>query len=69
MTKPKESDFYKKKLQWNCTDIEGVTSNVYPKPCELLPLKEKIECPYPDDKVSIESVQLKTCSFKSVSFF
>ncbi|KAH1151879.1 hypothetical protein GYH30_045405 [Glycine max] len=60
----------KKKLQWNCTDIEGVTSNVYPKPCELLPLKqEKIECPYPDDKVSIESVQLKTCSFKSVSFF
>jgi polygalacturonase len=26
-----------KKLQWNCTDIEGVTSNVVPKPCELLP--------------------------------
>ncbi|KAG5007063.1 hypothetical protein JHK85_025605 [Glycine max] len=59
----------KKKPQWNCTDIEGVTSNVYPKPCELLPLKEKIECPYPDDKLPIESVQLKTCSFKSVSFF
>ncbi|WVZ15750.1 hypothetical protein V8G54_013316, partial [Vigna mungo] len=59
-----------KKLQWNCTDIEGVTSNVYPRPCELLPeKKEKIECPYPDDKVPIESVQLKTCSFKSVSFF
>nr|XP_007152185.1 hypothetical protein PHAVU_004G108800g [Phaseolus vulgaris]ESW24179.1 hypothetical protein PHAVU_004G108800g [Phaseolus vulgaris] len=59
-----------KKLQWNCTDIEGVTSNVYPKPCELLPeKKEKIECPYPDDKVPIESVQLKTCSLKSFPVF
>ncbi|XP_020220160.1 probable polygalacturonase [Cajanus cajan] len=59
-----------KKLQWNCTDIEGVSSNVYPKPCELLPQKEeKIACPYPDDKVPIESVQLKTCSFESVSYF
>ncbi|KAJ1385374.1 Pectin lyase fold/virulence factor [Sesbania bispinosa] len=53
----------KKKLQWNCTDIAGVTNNVNPKPCELLPEKEgKFECPYPNDKLPIESVQLKTCS-------
>ncbi|GAU50619.1 hypothetical protein TSUD_290740 [Trifolium subterraneum] len=59
-----------KKLQWNCTDIQGVTSNVVPKPCELLPEKEeKFSCPFPDDKLPIESVELKTCYFRSVSYF
>ncbi|KAJ1375162.1 Pectin lyase fold/virulence factor [Sesbania bispinosa] len=57
-----------KKLQWNCTHIEGVTSDVYPKPCELLPEKEeKFNCPFPDNTLPIESVKLKTCSFKNVS--
>ncbi|KAF7813052.1 putative polygalacturonase [Senna tora] len=52
-----------KELQWNCTDVEGITSNVTPKACALLPEKEeKFECPFPEDKLPIESVQLKTCS-------
>jgi len=55
----------KKKLPWNCTDVSGVTSNVSPTPCELLPEKEKFECPFPTDKLPIENVQLKTCNFKS----
>ncbi|RYR56132.1 hypothetical protein Ahy_A05g021915 [Arachis hypogaea] len=57
-----------KKLQWNCTDVEGVSSNVSPVPCELLSQKEekKFDCPFPDEKLPIESVMLKTCSFKSV---
>jgi polygalacturonase len=55
----------KKKLPWNCTDVSGVTSNVVPQPCELLPEKEKLECPYPSDKLAIESVKFKTCSFKN----
>ncbi|KAK2458037.1 putative polygalacturonase [Trifolium repens] len=55
----------KKKLPWNCTDVSGVTSNVVPQPCELLPEKEKLECPYPSDKLAIESVKFKTCSYKS----
>ncbi|CAK8573461.1 unnamed protein product [Lathyrus sativus] len=59
----------KKKLPWNCTDVSGVTSNVSPKPCELLPEKEKLDCPFPSDKLPIESVQFKTCSFKSSSFY
>ncbi|KAJ4834232.1 hypothetical protein Tsubulata_018375 [Turnera subulata] len=50
-----------KELQWNCTDISGVTSRVTPKPCAALPEKE-IDCPYPEDKLPIEKVQLKTCS-------
>ncbi|MED6111726.1 hypothetical protein PIB30_055010 [Stylosanthes scabra] len=56
-----------KKLQWNCTDVEGVTSHVSPVPCELLPQKEekKFDCPFPDEKLPIESVMLKTCSLRS----
>ncbi|KAJ7969884.1 Pectin lyase-like superfamily protein [Quillaja saponaria] len=55
-----------KKLQWNCTAIQGTTSNVSPQPCDLLPQKQqKIECPFPNDKLPIESVQLKTCSLSS----
>lgn len=49
-----------KKLQWNCTDVQGVTNRVTPVPCNLLPGKE-IDCPFPEDKLPIEDVQLKTC--------
>ena len=56
----------KKKLQWNCTDVAGVTSNVTPNTCQLLPEKGKFDCPFPNDKLSIENVQLKTCSIKKV---
>ncbi|XP_020209980.1 probable polygalacturonase [Cajanus cajan] len=51
-----------KKLQWNCTDVAGVTSNVTPNPCKLLPQKGKIDCPFPNDKLPFENVQLKTCN-------
>ncbi|XWS61225.1 hypothetical protein CRYUN_Cryun07bG0107500 [Craigia yunnanensis] len=53
-TKPKE-------LQWNCTDVQGVTNRVIPDPCNLLPEKE-IDCPFPEDRLPIEDVKLKTCS-------
>ncbi|CAL5209464.1 unnamed protein product [Lathyrus oleraceus] len=54
-----------KKLPWNCTDVAGVTSNVSPKPCELLPEKEKLDCSFPSDKLPIENVQFKTCFYQS----
>ncbi|KAH7854321.1 hypothetical protein Vadar_012518 [Vaccinium darrowii] len=56
---------FSKKKPWNCSDIEGVTSNVSPQPCSLLPdnapgsLKG---CDFPEDQLPIESVPLKTCS-------
>lgn len=50
-----------KKVQWNCTDIEGMSNNVSPQPCSLLPEKE-ITCAYPTDKLAIDSVQLTTCN-------
>ncbi len=51
----------KKKLPWNCTAIRGVSSQVTPKPCDLLP-EESVDCSFPDDKLAIETVVLKTCS-------
>ncbi|KAK6925865.1 Glycoside hydrolase, family 28 [Dillenia turbinata] len=55
-----------KKLQWNCTDIQGVTSNVSPKPCALLPSKGDDQgCPFPEDRLPIEDLKLKTCSLKT----
>ncbi|KAJ8752852.1 hypothetical protein K2173_008587 [Erythroxylum novogranatense] len=50
-------------LQWNCTDIAGVSSRVTPKPCALLPEKD-IDCPFSEERLPIEDVQLKTCSVK-----
>ncbi|KAL6191254.1 hypothetical protein ACLB2K_037645 [Fragaria x ananassa] len=55
-----------KKVLWNCTDVEGITSNVTPKPCALLPEQQKpINCAFPEDKLAIESVKLMTCSAAS----
>ncbi|KAM3682170.1 hypothetical protein ACB098_12G053000 [Castanea mollissima] len=51
-----------KQLQWNCTDIAGVTSNVTPTPCALLPEKQGVGCAFPTDRLPIDDVQLKTCS-------
>ncbi|CAH9109153.1 unnamed protein product [Cuscuta epithymum] len=56
-----------KELQWNCTDVEGVWSDVSPKPCSLLHEKGTAKCTYPTDKLPIESVDLKTCVVKGVS--
>nr|XP_004298190.2 PREDICTED: probable polygalacturonase [Fragaria vesca subsp. vesca] len=55
-----------KKVLWNCTDVEGITSNVTPKPCALLPEQQKpINCAFPEDKLAIEGVKLMTCSAAS----
>lgn len=59
-----------KELQWNCTDIGGMTSNVSPQPCDLLPNEALGSgCDFPSDVLSIDNVQLKTCklAYKQVS--
>ncbi|AEE78476.1 endo-polygalacturonase-like protein [Arabidopsis thaliana] len=54
-----------KKMQWNCTDVAGVTSRVTPEPCSLLPEKKaqakNVDCAFPSDLIPIESVVLKKC--------
>ncbi|KAJ0662780.1 putative glycoside hydrolase, family 28, pectin lyase/virulence factor [Helianthus annuus] len=54
-----------KKVQWNCTDVSGVSSNVTPEPCDALVDKGSIECEYPSDPVPIDTVQMQTCSFST----
>ncbi|KAL5567916.1 hypothetical protein UlMin_024491 [Ulmus minor] len=48
-------------MQWRCDNVEGVTSSVIPKACDLLPEKLGFNCPYPLDRLPIENVPLKTC--------
>ncbi|KAJ9139846.1 hypothetical protein P3X46_030543 [Hevea brasiliensis] len=54
-----------KNLQWNCADIQGVSNKVTPKPCDLLP-QNATDCTFPDNKLPIETVHLKTCSVKKI---
>ncbi|GER51040.1 pectin lyase-like superfamily protein [Striga asiatica] len=48
---------------WNCEDINGVSSNVNPPACDLLP-EEQDGCSFPSDTLHIDTVELKTCSAK-----
>ncbi|CAI0403029.1 unnamed protein product [Linum tenue] len=50
-----------RELQWNCTNVAGTTSRVTPKPCDELPEKAG-DCPFPEDKLPIDDVVLKSCS-------
>ncbi|PWA72321.1 pectin lyase-like superfamily protein [Artemisia annua] len=58
-----------KKLQWNCTDIAGLSHNVTPKTCTNLVDEGLIECEYPKDLIPIDTVQLQTCSFTAKNQF
>ncbi|XP_022972963.1 probable polygalacturonase [Cucurbita maxima] len=52
-----------KKLQWNCIEIEGFSSDVDPPPCASLAKAAKsIGGDFREDPLLIENVQLKSCS-------
>ena len=54
-----------KKLQWNCTNIEGFSSDVDPPPCApLAKAAKRGGCGFPEDQLPIEKVQLKSCSLE-----
>ncbi|CAA0812936.1 Pectin lyase-like superfamily protein [Striga hermonthica] len=58
----KDKEKKKKKAKgWKCADIEGVSKDVTPEPCDLLP-GTKNSCDFPTDTLAIDTVQLKTCS-------
>ncbi|KAF4383831.1 hypothetical protein F8388_023523 [Cannabis sativa] len=50
-----------KKVQWNCTNVGGISSGVVPTPCELLPQKTT-SCEFPEDVLPVDYVQFRTCS-------
>lgn len=58
-----------KKVQWNCTGVEGVSEKVSPQPCDALVgkgLKGAKGCPYPTSRLPIDDVVLKECSIPEV---
>nr|KYP77147.1 putative polygalacturonase [Cajanus cajan] len=55
-----------KKQPWTCSDIEGITTGVTPKPCNSLPDQgpEKIKaCDFPKENLPIDSLKLKKCAY------
>ncbi|KAK4743894.1 hypothetical protein SAY87_010206 [Trapa incisa] len=53
-----------KKLQWNCTDVIGISSEVVPMPCNLLPdqgREKPVMCAFPEEKLPIEDLEMQTC--------
>ncbi|KAL8138770.1 hypothetical protein V2J09_004771 [Rumex salicifolius] len=55
-----------KKIQWTCTDVEGISSGVSPRPCDQLSdqgNKGLAECDFPYDSLPIDDVELQTCGY------
>ncbi|MBA0640085.1 hypothetical protein Goklo_023058, partial [Gossypium klotzschianum] len=56
-----------KKVPWTYTDVEGITSVVSPRPCDLLPdqgQKKITACDFPAEPLSINRVVLKNCTYR-----
>ncbi|KAL0464836.1 UNVERIFIED_CONTAM: putative polygalacturonase [Sesamum latifolium] len=56
-----------KKYPWSCVEVEGTTSGVVPRPCDLLPDQGEQElgmCDFPSDSLAVEAMELQTCSFR-----
>ncbi|CAD6201702.1 unnamed protein product [Miscanthus lutarioriparius] len=49
-------------LQWNCTNVKGVTSDVSPKPCPELGAEGK-PCAFPEEELVIGPPELPKCSY------
>lgn len=53
-----------KNVQWDCTDVAGVSFKVKPPACSLLPEKSIGDdgCPFPTGRLPVEDIHLKKCS-------
>ncbi|KAI0530528.1 hypothetical protein KFK09_000072 [Dendrobium nobile] len=53
-----------KKTAWVCENVEGVSSGVMPAPCDALKDEgmEATDCPFREDRLPIEDVEVKDCS-------
>ncbi|KAM2280301.1 hypothetical protein ACFX1S_041039 [Malus domestica] len=55
-----------KQQPWMCSDVEGITSGVMPRPCDLLPdqsAEKATACDFPADDLPIDLVELKQCTY------
>uniref|UniRef100_A0A453J5L5 Pectate lyase superfamily protein domain-containing protein n=3 Tax=Aegilops tauschii subsp. strangulata TaxID=200361 RepID=A0A453J5L5_AEGTS len=51
-----------KKLQWNCTDVQGVAYGVSPEPCPELGAEGK-PCTFPEEELVIGPPELPKCTY------
>ncbi|KAI4370272.1 hypothetical protein MLD38_018639 [Melastoma candidum] len=54
-----------KKLQWNCTDVAGISSGVVPQPCgQLVDQGQEtlVTCQFPEESLSIDCIEVQMCS-------
>lgn len=54
-----------KKYPWTCTDVQGMTSGVSPRPCDALPDQgpEKINgCDFPEESLPMDELEMKQCT-------
>ncbi|XP_066375940.1 probable polygalacturonase [Miscanthus floridulus] len=52
-----------KKYPWRCADVEGVSVNVSPAPCEPLQGAHGGSCPFPTDTLPIDQVTVQQCAY------
>ncbi|XP_042002104.1 probable polygalacturonase isoform X2 [Salvia splendens] len=52
-----------KKVIWNCTDVEGVSSSVVPKPCDKL-MNQESGCDFPEVPLPIDNVEIQSCYYR-----
>lgn len=56
-----------KKVPWNCTNIEGISSGVSPLPCDALPDQGPdfaAGCDFPTESLPIDNIEIQTCSYR-----
>ncbi|KAL6982077.1 hypothetical protein U1Q18_023693, partial [Sarracenia purpurea var. burkii] len=58
-----------KKVPWTCTDVEGITSNVTPPPCQLLADQgpQKM-CDFPKESLPIGTTVFQKCSYSTMKY-
>ncbi|KAL9245363.1 hypothetical protein vseg_019025 [Gypsophila vaccaria] len=58
----------RKKMPWTCSNVEGISSDVTPQPCDALHDKghgnDIRECDFPEERLPIDDIELKQCSFR-----
>jgi hypothetical protein len=52
-----------RKYPWTCADVEGVSVNVSPAPCEPLQGAHDGACPFPTDTLPIDQVTVQQCAY------
>ncbi|VAH99705.1 unnamed protein product [Triticum turgidum subsp. durum] len=62
-TSPRAEMTKKRKVSWNCADVEGVLAGVTPAPCAPLQGTHAGSCPFPTDTVAVDQITVQQCSY------